>query len=77
MPPSPAMALAVSTDIESLCNDITAFSLPTRLPDSTSLTNGGRTASETNRPSQFPDSAKKHTTVAAFSLIFDDVEERS
>ncbi|KAJ6809781.1 uncharacterized protein M6B38_163255 [Iris pallida] len=76
-PPCPAIDRAVSADIESRCSDTTAFSLPTRLPDSVSLISGGRTPSDISRPSQFPVSASRQTTLAAFSLIFGAVAAAS
>nr|CAB3500360.1 unnamed protein product [Digitaria exilis] len=64
----PTIARAMSGDMDSLCSVMTAFSRPTRLPDSTSRMSGGSAPSDTRKPSQLPDSASKQMTVAAFSL---------
>uniref|UniRef100_A0A804LMG0 Uncharacterized protein n=1 Tax=Zea mays TaxID=4577 RepID=A0A804LMG0_MAIZE len=64
----PTIARAMSADMDSRCSVMTAFSRPTRLPDSASRMSGGSAPSDTSKPSQLPDSASKHKTVAAFSL---------
>jgi len=64
----PTIARAISGDMDSRCSVMTAFSLPTRLPDSANRMSGGSAPSDTSKPSQLPDSASKQRTVAAFSL---------
>ncbi|WVZ55190.1 hypothetical protein U9M48_005887 [Paspalum notatum var. saurae] len=67
-PPWPTTARATSGDApDRRCSVSAAFSRATRLPDSASLTSGGRTPSDTSSASQAPDSATRHTAAAAFS----------